>query len=123
MIVSRFTVAAALLSVAADLGAQGQPIPPAQAPPSAQPAQPAPRIPRATASTRASVQVLIDSRWGEGGWFGALNLAGPAKIAIDYGQPHTRGRSVIGMAGVVPFDSVWRTGANMSTQLTTEVDL
>ncbi|MFL5508393.1 MAG: DUF2911 domain-containing protein [Gemmatimonadaceae bacterium] len=96
---------------------------PPAAPAAAATAQPAPRIPRATASTRASVQVLIDSRWGEGGWFGALNLAGPAKIAIDYGQPHTRGRSVIGMAGVVPFDSVWRTGANMSTQLTTEVDL
>lgn len=97
--------------------------PPAGAPASAAPAQPTPRIPRATASTRASVQVLIDSRWGEGGWFGALDLAGPAKIAIDYGQPHTRGRSVIGMPGVVPWDSVWRTGANMSTQLTTEVDL
>jgi hypothetical protein len=71
------------------------------------------------------VAVLIDSRWdrGEGGWFGALNLAGPAKIAIDYGQPHLRGRSVIGMPGVVPWDSVWRTGANMSTQLSTEVDM
>ncbi len=99
--------------------------PPAGAQPAAAPTQPAPRIPRATASTRASVQVLIDSRWDarEGGWFGALNLAGPAKIAIDYGQPHLRGRNVIGMAGVVPWDSVWRTGANMSTQLSTEVDI
>src|SRR5438105_7941942 len=98
--------------------------PRAGAQPTAQ-AQPAPRIPRATASTRASVQVLIDSRFDakEGGWFGALNLAGPAKIAIDYGQPHLRGRNVIGMPGVVPWDSVWRTGANMSTQLTAEVDL
>src|SRR5436190_7652234 len=101
----------------------------AQQPPAAQPApapaQQAPRIPRATASTRASVQVLIDSRYDskEGGWFGALSLAGPAKIAIDYGQPHLRGRNVIGMAGVVPWDSVWRTGANMSTQLSTEVDI
>ena len=96
--------------------------PPAGAP-AAAPAQPAPRIPRATASTRATVQVLIDSRWGEGGWFGALNLAGPARIAIDYGQPHLRGRNVIGMPGVVPWDSVWRTGANMATQLTAEVDM
>ena len=97
--------------------------PPAGAQPTA--AQPAPRIPRATASTRASVQVLIDSRFDakEGGWFGALNLAGPARIAIDYGQPHLRGRNVIGMPGVVPWDSVWRTGANMSTQLSTEVDM
>jgi hypothetical protein len=65
---------------------------------------------------------LIDQRWLEGSW-GTANVAGPAKIAIDYGQPHLRGRSVIGMPGVVPWDSVWRTGANMSTQLTAEVDL
>jgi DUF2911 family protein len=98
--------------------------PPAGAQPAA-PTQQAPRIPRATASSRASVQVLIDSRYDprEGGWFGALSLAGPARIAIDYGQPHMRGRNVIGMPGVVPWDSVWRTGANMSTQLSTEVDL
>jgi hypothetical protein len=117
---SRSAVLAALLFAAVDLGAQGQPIPAAPAQPATQPAA---RIPRATASTRASVQVLIDSRWGEGGWFGALSLAGPARIAIDYGQPHLRGRSVIGMAGVMPWDSVWRTGANMSTQLTAEVDM
>jgi hypothetical protein len=93
--------------------------------PAAAPARQAPRIPRAAASTRASVQVLVDSRFDpqEGGWFGALQLAGPARIAIDYGQPHLRGRNVIGMPGVVPWDSVWRTGANMSTQLSTEVDI
>ncbi len=123
MIASRFIVPAALVFAAGDLGAQGQPIPPTQAAPTTQPAQPAPRIPRATASTRASVEMLIDSRWGEGGWFGALSLAGPAKVAIDYGQPHLRGRNVIGMPGVVPWDSVWRAGANMATQLTAEVDL
>jgi hypothetical protein len=69
--------------------------------------------------------VLVDSRYDskEGGWFGALNLAGPARISIDYGQPHLRGRNVIGMPGVVPWDSAWRTGANMATQLSTEVDL
>ena len=119
---SRSAVLTALVFVAADLGAQSQPAAPASGAP---PAQQAPRIPRAAASTRASVEVLVDSRFDskEGGWFGALNLAGPAKIAIDYGQPHLRGRSVIGMPGVVPWDTVWRTGANMATQLTTEVDL
>ena len=116
--ISRFLAVFALTTASVAHAQQ----PPAGAQPAAAPTQ-APRIPRATASTRASVQVLIDSRWGEGGWFGALNLAGPAKIAIDYGQPHLRGRNVIGMPGVVPWDSVWRTGANMSTQLTAEVDL
>ena len=47
----------------------------------------------------------------------------PAKIAIDYGQPHARGRNVVGLTGVMPWDSVWRVGANMSTQLTAEVDI
>lgn len=125
MVSSRFAILAGLVCVTADLGAQGQPVPTGQAAPAARPAQQAPRIPRAAASTRASVAVLIDSRFDpqEGGWFGALNLAGPAKIVIDYGQPHLRGRNVFGMPGVVPWDSVWRTGANMSTQLSTEVDL
>lgn len=45
----------------------------------------------------------------------------PLRIAIDYGQPHARGREVVGK--VVPFDSVWRTGANSATTLTTDVDL
>ncbi|HKR07753.1 MAG TPA: DUF2911 domain-containing protein [Gemmatimonadaceae bacterium] len=102
-----------------------QPTAPSPTQPTAAPAQQAPRIPRAAASTRASVQVLVDSRYDakEGGWFGALNLAGPAKISIDYGQPHLRGRNVIGMPGVVPWDTAWRTGANMATELSTEVDL
>jgi len=45
----------------------------------------------------------------------------PLKIRIDYGQPHIRGRQILGT--LVPYDSVWRTGANSSTTLTTEVDL
>src|SRR5438067_4986166 len=91
--------------------------------PVAQPAQrPAP-VPRAAPSTRATVAVLIDRRWVEGGWGNESAVAGPARIEIDWGQPHLRGRSVIGMPGVVPWDSVWRTGANMSTQLTAETDL
>lgn len=115
-------LAVTLSAVAAPLANAQQP---AASPPAPAPAQQAPRIPRAAASTRASVEVLVDSRYDarEGGWFGALNLAGPARISIDYGQPHLRGRNVIGMPGVVPWDSAWRTGANMATQLSTEVDL
>ena len=115
-------VLAVTVSIVAIPFANAQQPPPQPTP---APAQQAPRIPRATASTRASVQVLIDSRFDskEGGWFGALNLAGPARIIIDYGQPHLRGRNVIGMPGVVPWDSVWRTGANLATQLSTEVDM
>lgn len=45
----------------------------------------------------------------------------PLSLTIDYGQPHARGRTVAG--GVVPWDRVWRTGANAATTLTTDVDL
>ena len=44
-----------------------------------------------------------------------------AKISIEYGQPHARGREVFG--ALVPFDTVWRAGANRATQLTTDVPL
>jgi hypothetical protein len=46
---------------------------------------------------------------------------GSAEVWIDYGRPAKRGRRILGE--VVPFDQVWRTGANAATQLTTSVDL
>jgi hypothetical protein len=48
--------------------------------------------------------------------------AQPARIRIDYGQPHLRGRT-LHTDNLVPFDSVWRTGANEATEFETEVDL
>lgn len=55
----------------------------------------------------------------------ALTLSGgatPAKISIDYGQPHARGRVVNGaLAG--DLGQVWRLGANEATTLRTDVDL
>ena len=49
------------------------------------------------------------------------STVGRANILVDYGRPLRRGRTIFG--GVVPFDSVWRTGANAATQLRTDVDL
>ncbi len=46
----------------------------------------------------------------------------PLVIQIDYGQPHLRGR-VLHTDSLVPYDKAWRTGANGSTTLTTDVDL
>jgi hypothetical protein len=43
------------------------------------------------------------------------------KVKIRYSRPYMRGRAIWGV--VVPFDSVWRTGANLATQLTADVDL
>lgn len=47
--------------------------------------------------------------------------AAPLTVKIDYGQPHARGRAVPAELG--KDGTVWRTGANSSTTLTTEVDL
>ena len=52
----------------------------------------------------------------------ARAAAQPAKIRIDYGQPHLRGRR-INTDSLVPYDKAWRTGANDATKLTTDVDL
>ena len=46
----------------------------------------------------------------------------PLVIRLDYGQPHLRGRS-LHTDSLVPYDKAWRTGANGSTTLTTDVDL
>lgn len=81
-----------------------------------------PQVPRAALSTRASVEVTLNGRMVGGQWVtGVTSSAGPAKIAVDYGQPHARGRAIVGQ--VVPWDSVWRTGANLATTLSTDVDL
>lgn len=45
----------------------------------------------------------------------------PFVIKIDYGQPHARGREV--PTELSKPGTVWRTGANTSTTLTTDIDL
>lgn len=40
-----------------------------------------------------------------------------ARIVVDYGRPSKRGRTIFG--GIVPWNRVWRTGANLATHLTT----
>ena len=46
---------------------------------------------------------------------------GPASITIDYSRPLARGRVLLG--SVIPYDQVWRTGANAATQFTTSAPL
>ena len=48
--------------------------------------------------------------------------AKPLVIRLEYGQPHLRGRT-LHSDSLVPYDKPWRTGANASTTLTTDVDL
>jgi len=46
---------------------------------------------------------------------------GAAHLTIDYSRPAVRGRHVWG--DVVPWNAVWRLGADMATHFTTDVDL
>ncbi|HUL43997.1 MAG TPA: DUF2911 domain-containing protein [Bacteroidota bacterium] len=48
-------------------------------------------------------------------------MIGAASVIIDYGRPSARGRKIFG--GIVPWNVVWRTGANAATQLITDKDL
>lgn len=77
---------------------------------------------RVAASSYATVEVHLNARRIGNEWYEEdASLSGPSRIAISYGQPHARGRTVEG--GLVPRDTVWRFGANMSTTLHTDLDL
>jgi hypothetical protein len=76
---------------------------------------------RIAASTLASVELHVNARKAAGRWYAEdAGLSGPSRIAITYGQPHARGRQVLG--GLIPMDTVWRFGANMATTMHTDVD-
>jgi hypothetical protein len=46
---------------------------------------------------------------------------GAASFTIDYSRPLARGRELVGK--LLPYDRVWRTGANAATQFTTSVPI
>jgi hypothetical protein len=57
----------------------------------------------------------------------ASGQASPAKetenasLKITYGAPSKKGRAIFG--GLVPYDAVWRTGANNATEITLKKDV
>ena len=74
------------------------------------------------ASSFATVEVHVNSRPIGGEWYAEdAGFTGPARIAISYGQPHARGRKILG--GLIPNDTVWRFGANDATSLHSDLDL
>ena len=51
----------------------------------------------------------------------ATGKVGAATITINYSSPSVKGRKIWG--GLVPYDKVWRAGANEATILTTDKDI
>ncbi len=51
----------------------------------------------------------------------AVWTTGGKTVMIKFSKPYQRGRRIWGV--VVPYDSVWRTGANAATELRSETDL
>ncbi len=45
-------------------------------------------------------------------------IVGLTKVEVEYSRPSVKGRTIFG--GLVPFDQVWRTGANKATQFETD---
>ncbi len=50
-----------------------------------------------------------------------LSVVGPAHLRVVYSRPARRGRTIF--PNVVPWNQVWRTGANAATALSTDRDL
>ncbi|HEU4454069.1 MAG TPA: DUF2911 domain-containing protein [Longimicrobium sp.] len=51
----------------------------------------------------------------------AVAVVGAGRVAVDYGRPFKRGRTIMGE--VVPYGEVWRTGANAATGVTLTRDV
>lgn len=97
----RFTASTILCIVAAAC----TPAPETDQPADAAPAAPAEAAAQSPASPRDT----------------ARGTVGGATLLVDYGRPSRRGREVFG--ALVPFDEVWRTGANSATTLVVGDDI
>jgi hypothetical protein len=83
---------------------------------------------RASALDMDSMIAVFAARELAGAGLGALSprdtlraTVGGAHVLVDFGRPMRRGRTIFG--NVVPWDTVWRTGANQATQLITDKNL
>ena len=50
-----------------------------------------------------------------------IQTVGLTEVSVDYSRPSMRGRTIFGV--FLPFDKVWRTGANMRTKITFSNDV
>jgi len=82
----------------------------------------------ATAPDIKSIANRFEAKEAEGGSVRSLSVRdslrtqiGNAMFTVDYSRPLLRGRTLLG--DVIPYDRVWRTGANAATQFTTSAPI
>jgi len=70
----------------------------------------------------------MEAKETQGGNVKSLSIRGTTQaqighsvFTVDYGRPLLRGRTLLG--DVIPYDRVWRTGANAATQFTTSTPI
>ncbi len=51
------------------------------------------------------------------------NVVGLTDVKLDYSRPSAKGRKIFGETGLVPYGSIWRTGANTGTKITFSDDV
>ncbi|MBE3073353.1 MAG: DUF2911 domain-containing protein [Actinobacteria bacterium] len=83
------------------------------------------RDPKLNFDAISSAWAAIESAKGAAGQMSPPDTTratiGTANIEVAYSRPAKRGRVIFGK--IVPWNEVWRTGANAATQLTTSADL
>ena len=50
-------------------------------------------------------------------------MVGLTEVTLEYSRPSMKGRTIFAADGLVPFGSVWRTGANQATKITFSDDV
>jgi len=50
-------------------------------------------------------------------------LVGLTKVTVEYSRPSAKGRTIFAADGLVPYEEVWRTGANSATKVTFSDDI
>jgi hypothetical protein len=66
---------------------------------------------------------LTNVAYGQEERAAASTTIGGKKVAIEYGRPALKGRSMADLLKKLPADRVWRAGAGAVTTLATEIDL
>lgn len=71
-----------------------------------------------TFSSRAQITIPRESQYAE-----VMQRIGFTDIHIEYTRPNMKNRKIFGEQEMVPYGTVWRTGANASTKLSASKDI